>query len=189
MTTDEQKAAELQEIGRCAYESIAEMVAALECDYDRLEELREERSDLAETLAVAEAEFAEGDAEQAEVEAARLALEEWDEDNGKELTELLKAAGDCEDREDAEERIQEDPLSIEVRSGWYSPGGEAEPEEYSILLSTGGPATRIVGDLGDHNEPRSATLQVQDWFIPWTDYRGGDRDTLLAYARAFYFGD
>ena len=31
----------LKETGRCAAASIVEMVAALECDYDRLEELRE----------------------------------------------------------------------------------------------------------------------------------------------------
>lgn len=40
-----QKDAQLQEIGKSVAESIAEMVTALECDYDRLEELRGERSD------------------------------------------------------------------------------------------------------------------------------------------------
>ena len=51
------------------------------------------------------------------------------------------------DEEDAGRRIQEDPLSVLVRSGWHSPGEKMEAAEYEILLSTGGPATRIVGDL------------------------------------------
>lgn len=184
MTDDDKKAAALQEIGRCAYESIAEMVAALECDYDRLEELRDARLELSDEL-----EAAASEQDDIATEEARAALAAWDEENGEELSELVKAAGDCESREAAEQWIQEDPLSVEVRTGWYTPGGEAEPEEFNILLGTGGPAVRIIGDLGMFNVPSSATLQVQDWFTPWTDYRGGDRDTLLTYARAFYFGD
>ena len=35
----------IEEIGKPAFESIADMVAALNCDYDRLEELRDERED------------------------------------------------------------------------------------------------------------------------------------------------
>ncbi len=54
---------------------------------------------------------------------------------------------------------------------------------------TGGPATRIIGELNEHGEPTRARLQVQDWGTPWTDYRGGDQETLLTYARCFYFGE
>jgi len=37
--------ASLANTGKCAMDSIREMVAALECDYDRLEELRDELQD------------------------------------------------------------------------------------------------------------------------------------------------
>lgn len=66
------------------------------------------------------------------------------------------------------ERIEEMPLSIQVRDGWRSPDAESDgAEEFEILLSTGGPALRIFGDIGDSFH----TLQWQDWGTPWTDYR------------------
>ena len=143
----------LQEVGKFAFESIAEMVAALDVDYDRLEELK-------------------GQDERTEEEA-------------EELAELEKAAGDCESLEDAEQRINDDPLFVQVRSGWCDVGAEMEAEEYNILLSTGGPATRIIGDLNQYGEPETATLQVQDWFTAWRDYDGGDEATLIRYASRF----
>lgn len=160
------KDAKLQEIGECAAQSLAEMVAALECDYDRLEELRE------------------------------TSREEMTPEDKMELAELNAAAGDCEGREDAERRIQEDPLSVEVRSGWFTVGADYgagdgnEPEEFCILLGTGGPAVRIIGELSD-GQPTRARLQVQDWFTPWTDYRGHaiSSDDLLTYCGQFYFGE
>src|ERR1035437_4802354 len=74
-------------------------------------------------------------------------------------------------REAAEQTIHEDALSVQVRSGWYQLGAAIEdtgPFEYEILLCTGGPACRIVGDLSEHGEPETARLEVQDWFQPWT---------------------
>lgn len=160
----------LESIGKSAYESIAEMVAALECDYDRLEELAERINDLNALHAMTSA---EGDELQ---------------DAEAELADLRDAAGDCESREDAEQRIQDDPLSIEVRSGWTSIGEPFEAEEFSILLTTGGPAVRIVGDIDQYGEPSRPRLQVQDWGTPWTEYLDADRDVLLTYCRQFYFG-
>lgn len=114
-----------------------------------------------------------------------------------EMVNTLRAAeeaGDDDAAENARERIQEDALSVRVRDGWRNPGAESDgAEEYEILLCTGGPAVRIVGDL-DRDEPGSALIQFQDWFTPWTDWRGSDlpdsydEDVLLAYARVFYFG-
>ena len=92
------------------------------------------------------------------------------------------------DEEDARQKIQEDPLSVLVRSGWHSPGEKMEAVEYEILLSTGGPATRIVGDLDQYNEPSSATLEYRDWGTPWTHYAGSHNEpALLDYAKQFYF--
>ncbi|PYB68546.1 hypothetical protein DMB44_04220 [Thermoplasma sp. Kam2015] len=66
--------------------------------------------------------------------------------------------------------IYEAPLSVLVRSDWYSPG-EIPPEavEYMILLTTGGPAVQLIGTL-DKGSPDSVQLQYQDWGTPWCDY-------------------
>src|SRR5690606_39861453 len=89
-----------------------------------------------------------------------------------ELMQRLRAAQDAGD-EDAEDAAREEieglPLEVTVRSGWRRPGEAMEPEEYQILLCTGGPAVRIVGYLGRYGEPTTAVLQYQDWSTPWTD--------------------
>lgn len=154
---------QLQDIGRCAAASLVEMVAALECDYDRLEELRAMRDD-----------------EQPNDHA--MSLEDADE-----LKELEEAAGECTSREEAEQRIHDDPLSIEL-SGKWTIGETPTADKAIILLGTGGPAVRIVCELSD-GEPSRAWIEAQDWFKPWTQYIGGDSDTLLTYCRCFYFGE
>ncbi len=165
-------------IGAPALEAIKEMVAALECDYDRLEELREERiawtSDIEEDQPI------------------RLAADWAQEfpDEAEELKDLEEAAGECESREQAEERIQEDPLSLQFRSGWGSINELGEAAEYELLLSTGGPAVRIIGEVSN-GEAHSAQLEVQDWFKPWTEFitTGDDYEALLTYARCFYMDE
>ena len=170
----------LQDIGKDAFSCIAEMVAALECDYDKLAELRDERQVTVEN------------GEPGHPEHLLSELEVWDRDNGEELKELEAAAGDCKSREDAEQRIAEDRLSIQMRGDWYGYGTEpadaAKPVEFVILLSTGGPAVRIRGEL-QNGEPCRAWLETQDWFQPWTQYIGADQETLLTYCRCFYFGE
>jgi hypothetical protein len=148
---------EIKEIGRDAYASIVAMVEALECDYARLEELRDR--------------------------------EELDDDEREELAELETAANECADREDAERRIHDDALSVEVRSGWASPGDTLTAEEFCILIATGGPAVRIRGELDEHLVPRRAWLEAQDWGTPWTQYFDASQETLLTYARCFYYGE
>jgi len=98
---------------------------------------------------------------------------------------------DWHDEDEAQSAIDNDPLSIEVRSGWYSPSAEAvKPEEYNILLGTGGPAARIIGEL-EGDQPASARFEYQDWFQPWTTAHlsEDDQKTLLEYANRFYFGE
>lgn len=179
----------IKEVGGPAYASIVEMVDSLECDYDRLEELRNERDELTVAMddAVAdEAHSSDRETEKAMLDA-RASLDEWNADNAEELAELSSAAGECEDRESAEDRIREDPLTIRVRSGWVDIGGEMEPEEFEILLSTGGPAVRIIGELDGNREPCRARLEVQDWFKPWSEYLPANSDVLLTYCRVFCF--
>jgi len=108
------------------------------------------------------------------------------------IIELVKALekGEDVDGQDPQEAIREDPLSIQVRSNWHAPGDEARAGEYEILLCTGGPACRIVGDLNEHQEPESASIEYQDWFTPWESYpiNSDEVKALLAYAGQFYYG-
>ena len=89
--------------------------------------------------------------------------------------------------EDIEQQNQEAPLSVSVRSGWQSPGEELEAAEFQILLSWGGPALRIVGELNQYGEPEACRLQHQDWGTPWTEWLQADRDALQWFAGFFYF--
>ena len=99
-----------------------------------------------------------------------------------------------DDEEQRERIMSEDALEVSVRTGWHNPGSDAnaKPEEYYILLGTGGPATRIAGKLNEHCEPETARYEYQDWFKPWTaatDLSETERATLLEYAQQFYFGE
>lgn len=177
----------LKETGRCAAAVLVEMVAALECDYDRLEELRGARRTLIEEFEAMPANVG--------VDFMHWARNQdlMTSEDVDELLELEAAAGECTSREDAETRILEDALSIEVRSGWVDAAAYANldqpAEEFRILLSTGGPASRIIGELDDSGEPCRAWLEVQDWGTPWTQHFDIEQDTLLTYARCFYFGE
>lgn len=178
MTTDDQN--KLKEIGASSFNAIEELVDALNCDYERLQELQDEKDALEDDV-----DSSEGD----EMRLAKVALASWLEVDGEELAALRSLAGECNDEEQARERIQEDALSVEVRSGWASIGETLTPEQFCILLVTGGPAVRIRGEFDGHQEPQRAWLEVQDWGTPWTQYFGAKQDTLLAYAQCFYFGE
>ena len=129
-------------------------------------------------------------------------------DSIKEMVQDLECAASAADpeadtEEQARQRIHEDALSVQVRSDWYQPGtceADRAPAEYEILLCTGGPACRIIGELSQHGEPTTARLEVQDWFQPWTQMRPlvstsaeeisyDSEPILLAYAGCFYFGE
>lgn len=164
--------------------SITAMVAALECDYDRLEELRDEAKAIREDiLSMPENEG---------LDIANLmrnhplfSSEEYDE-----LAKLEEAANGNSDEYEARQAIQEDPLSIDVRSAWQSLGETLTAAEFCILLGTGGPALRIVGELDHYMNADRPRLEYQDWGTPWTELVDGvDRDALLTYCNQFYFGE
>jgi hypothetical protein len=131
-------------------------------------------------------------------------LRKWQEHP---ITDDTGATAIHENIDAARQRIMEDALSMQVRSGWYTPGAERaeqKAEEYEILLCTGGPACRIVGELNEHGEPETARMEVQDWFQPWTAIRPlvhsdfadpqnrecyDSEPILLEYARCFWFGE
>jgi hypothetical protein len=108
------------------------------------------------------------------------------------LRELGWNGEDFEDfAEKAEQQCREQPLSVSIRDGWYHPGSESEPEEYEILLATGGPAVRVTGNLGRWNEPTDAVIQGQDWFAPWKSIETTSDDdyALMWFVSLFYYGD
>lgn len=93
-------------------------------------------------------------------------------------------------REQAEQTIHEDALSVQVRSGWYEPGSEeTKPAEYEILLCWGSPACRIIGELDQYGQPETARIEYQDWGTPWTEYplTGDQERIIIKYANCFYF--
>lgn len=162
-------------------ETITALIAALNCDFSRLEDLKEERADL-----ISAAEDPESEDETTE---ALNALAAWHEENIEELNELQAAAGEFSDREEAEQQIQEHPLSVEVRSGWTSQGDTMTPEEFRIVLCTGGPHVEIMGEFDIHGQPYRAWIQYQDWGTPLTQYFDIEQSTLLEYCQQFYFGE
>jgi hypothetical protein len=110
----------------------------------------------------------------------------------KSIIEMVKAleTENDDERESALETIQNDPLSVEVRTGWHTPGSSATAEEFCILLCWGGPACRIIGELDEHGQPSNPSIQYQDWFTEWTDFiieNDDDQEALQTYCEQFYF--
>ena len=177
----DEKYDELMAIGDCAYAAIAEMVRA--CDIETAAE------DFAATL------DRDTCVELLENEAGIECHEDESVDTLREAVAVNIADGTIEpsgfhfDEDDARQVILDDPLSLLVRSGWYEPGGDSTPEEFELLLTTGGPAVRIIGELNEHSEPCRPRLEVQDWGTRWTEYNRYDQDILLTYCRNFVFGE
>ncbi len=91
--------------------------------------------------------------------------------------------------EQIEEEARQQVLSVEVRTGWHTPSDPpSQPEEGCLLLSTGGPALRVLVDLDD-GEPYQCTLQHQDWGTPWIDLplSEADDEALCWFAALFYY--
>lgn len=109
------------------------------------------------------------------------------------LDQLARLKAACIDSDDAyetiREEIQEAPLSLAVRSNWSEPGEPLKPEQFCILLSTGGPALRIVGQLGRFGCPENSRMEYQDWGTPWTEYTAMGSAVLDSWAAQFYWGD
>lgn len=159
-------------------ESIVAMVAAINCDYDRLEELRDEKSKRIGAIHDAETPH--------EVEYQNQRMNEWKAENLEELQALEIESGECSDADEARENVQNDPLSIEVRSSWDIVGGDLSAAEFRIVLCTGGPHVEIRGEL-NRKTPSQAWMMYQDWGTPLTQYFDVEGSTLLAYCQEFYF--
>jgi hypothetical protein len=91
--------------------------------------------------------------------------------------------------EQIRDHVTEIPLSLLVRSDWHVPGGESTYSQFELLLSTGGPAIRILGELDSYCEPYRPALQFSDWGVSWTDHPESNIYALLWFARHFYYGE
>ena len=115
----------------------------------------------------------------------------------QELLTLSMVEGEAEsiigdwNEDSADDQLREMPLSIEFRSGWQDVL-PLEVSEFCILLSTGGPACRIVGGINSDGEPFHARLEYQDWGTPWTQLfsmSDHERDCLAIFcARLVFIG-
>jgi hypothetical protein len=138
--------------------------------------------------------------------AAFITYLQWHETEKPALTDDAQGIfetlpwGDINSADDYEETIRltvwETPLSVTVRSGWTVPGEPLEPDEFCLLLSWGGPACRITGNLTTHCEPAwqagcRPEIQWQDWGTPWTELTSYAIDTnaLLWFCEQFYYGE
>lgn len=109
------------------------------------------------------------------------------EEDAAEMAELEEAAGENTSEEQAREAIECDPLSVEVRSGWSSSEDDFEPEEFRIVLCTGGPHIEIVGDL-DRGTPSRVRILYRDWGTSGELF-DFDHDAVIEYCQQFYFGE
>ena len=104
--------------------------------------------------------------------------------------QIFENLKDFESQDQLRESVLNSALSVEFRSGWYSSlDEETKPEEFKILLSWGGPALQIIGEL-DNYGPVNPKLQYQDWGTPWTDFKitEDQQKALNWFCNCFYFG-
>lgn len=153
-------------------QSIVGLIAAYNCDFDRLEQLRDERSDWLDDNANDSALWASAHPSEAE-----------------ELAELEAQAGEYEDQDSVHDAIMEDPLSVEVRSAWTTldDTDNMTPAEYRIVLCTGGPHVELVGDLDTNGEPTRVRVLYSDWGCHGELF-DFDRDAVLEYVSKFFYG-
>ncbi len=107
---------------------------------------------------------------------------------------------DYDKQDEIREEAQDEALSVEFRSGWTSNPEEMKPEEFKILLSTGGPACQIIGKLDQYKEPTDIEIQYQDWGTYWESLQlnstyadkspniTSDYEALEWFCNCFYFG-
>ena len=111
------------------------------------------------------------------------------EEDAAELAQLEEDAENNTSEDDAREAIEQDPLSVEVRSGWASSADEFEPEEFRIVLCTGGPHVELIGDI-DRGTPSRIRVIYKDWGTSGEYFPDAEeREALETYCEQFYFGE
>ena len=158
------------------YASIAALVSAYNLDWDQYENLLDLRADHEIDMA-------------SEDDPKPFNVAYPDEAEALAEFEGARDETECDSQESVQDRIQEMPLSIDLRSGWVTVGDVMTAEEFRILLCTGGPAVQIRGELDFNGQPYRAWIEYQDWGTPWTQYFDADQSTLIEFCNHFYFGE
>lgn len=148
-----------------AYYEILCLLEAVNCDFDRLNDITYQGELLAES------------------EETVQELLEWDNENHVELDELINKSFGCTSRDEALERLTESAAELLVRSYWMAPVGRLEVGEYMIVLFGGVPTRRIVGKLEDR-QVLSAKLEYLSG--EWVELLGTDESRLIEYAGFFF---
>lgn len=160
---------------------IHDLITASQVDYDRIEELVEER---ATWLEENPGRFLEPNDPR---DGGRWYLANPDE--AEELDELRLQAGEFKSQEAVEEQIRELPLSVLVRSTWQEPGQTLTQAEYRITLSAGGPSCWLQGDVdADGTLGNTVRVRYADWGEVGELFNTTDeqRSALLDFVRYFF---
>jgi len=102
------------------------------------------------------------------------------------MNRLNALEDDYEARDTIEQEARENALSIETRTAWSTDPTDSEPNEFRIVLCTGGPHVEIRGDVDlDHVQ-----LDYQGWGDPMQSLYGTLEESALLeqYCHLFYFG-
>ena len=91
--------------------------------------------------------------------------------------------------EEIERQMRDIALSVSVRSQWQTPGFHPLPGDFQILISTGGPALRVLGELDENSRPSRFWIEHQDWGTPWTLWPHAEAYALDWFCGLFWFGD
>ena len=96
---------------------------------------------------------------------------------------------DFDSQDELRENVLNSALSIQFRSGWETHYENFKAKEFEILLSWGGPALRVIGEITDYGS-KNPKIQFQDWGTPWTDFEitEDQQDALNWFCNCFYFG-
>ncbi len=91
-----------------------------------------------------------------------------------EALENQEDGGECRLYDDIFDELQAEPLSIDIR------------RQVEILLSTGGPESRLLYDL----DSETVQYQYRDWYQPWTtaELTGAQEDVLIEHMQRTYGG-
>ena len=157
------------------------LITASQVDFDRIEELVDER---AAWLEENPGRFLEPNDPR---DGGRWYLANPDE--AEELDELRLQAGEFKSQEAALEQIREMPLSVLVRSTWQELGQALTQAEYRITLSAGGPNCWLQGDIdADGTLGNTVRVRYSDWSEVGElfDITDEQRDSLRDFVRYFF---
>ena len=112
----------------------------------------------------------------------RAACDYYEACFGDHLAELsLVSSDDIDDECEALGFDLESILSIDLVT--HAPYGNCQ---WAVLLTTGGPAARVLVHTDEKGDVCDAVFQYQDWFQPWYAPENQDRDLLIRWASMIY---